>query len=479
MQRAGSLGQGGSEKGKSPLVWLPASQVWARAHPSSIRSSGMSDHQHCNNAEDEGVRHQVIAISSDSDDDSQATGGHWQEGHQELPHCPICEHHVLAPQLKALPADCAPFIALCHPPGSYVPVSAQPREAEPWLWAPAGLTDILDPKDKAVLDPCCHVFCQPCVHRWLQHKKLCPLCKVRELQGRDLGGQKGGAGGRSGNRMRPIKFLSGGGVFACSRAPAMSRRESPSASPQHPAGACRQLHAQHRERGQLQAAAPITLPAPPGEAHQPPAAPLVAQIPLPGTSDPAEVQQGPPGHWVSDDAPSMQLHARAWALKLNHCSPANGREVAASQQPRPYYWRVQRACNRHPPPTPEAPAALPSSSHGGGEPTPIQRAILWRRRVYAEVPPAAPLPSLLCCSRFSRKKGRRGPSQHWSSARESALCGSASSLAGLLGWAAPLLEACLLPFCILNGHRPDVGSSVALMLALGAATGRLVQEGGG
>ena len=44
---------------------------------------------------------------------------------------------------------------------------------------PAGLGDIVDVREKAVLLHCLHVFCVDCLNRWLPVKRLCPLCKVR------------------------------------------------------------------------------------------------------------------------------------------------------------------------------------------------------------------------------------------------------------------------------------------------------------
>lgn len=43
----------------------------------------------------------------------------------------------------------------------------------------AGLTEILQLEDKAVLNSCMHVFCVSCISRWAAKKRVCPLCKVR------------------------------------------------------------------------------------------------------------------------------------------------------------------------------------------------------------------------------------------------------------------------------------------------------------
>lgn len=43
----------------------------------------------------------------------------------------------------------------------------------------AGLGEIFDLRDKAVVISCMHVFCLACLSRWSSLKKSCPLCKVR------------------------------------------------------------------------------------------------------------------------------------------------------------------------------------------------------------------------------------------------------------------------------------------------------------
>lgn len=44
----------------------------------------------------------------------------------------------------------------------------------------AGLTDILEPQEKAVTG-CQHTFCRSCLGEWLRVRRFCPLCKVRGL----------------------------------------------------------------------------------------------------------------------------------------------------------------------------------------------------------------------------------------------------------------------------------------------------------
>ena len=46
---------------------------------------------------------------------------------------------------------------------------------------PAGLGEIFDLRDKAVVIACMHVFCLACLARWSALKKSCPLCKVTSL----------------------------------------------------------------------------------------------------------------------------------------------------------------------------------------------------------------------------------------------------------------------------------------------------------
>lgn len=43
----------------------------------------------------------------------------------------------------------------------------------------AGLNDILELREKCVVQPCMHVFCISCLTTWARQKKVCPLCKVR------------------------------------------------------------------------------------------------------------------------------------------------------------------------------------------------------------------------------------------------------------------------------------------------------------
>ena len=43
----------------------------------------------------------------------------------------------------------------------------------------AGLCEIFDAREKAVVIACMHVFCLACLARWSALKRSCPLCKVR------------------------------------------------------------------------------------------------------------------------------------------------------------------------------------------------------------------------------------------------------------------------------------------------------------
>jgi hypothetical protein len=63
-----------------------------------------------------------------------------------------------------------------HPSSPWPPLSSLlPRRLLP----PAGLTDIQDPRAKAVVSNCLHAFCLPCLSSWLAIKRSCPLCKRR------------------------------------------------------------------------------------------------------------------------------------------------------------------------------------------------------------------------------------------------------------------------------------------------------------
>ncbi|KAK9807017.1 hypothetical protein WJX72_010799 [[Myrmecia] bisecta] len=44
---------------------------------------------------------------------------------------------------------------------------------------PICLTEIFELRHKAVVVPCMHVFCLPCLKRWSEQKRVCPLCKGR------------------------------------------------------------------------------------------------------------------------------------------------------------------------------------------------------------------------------------------------------------------------------------------------------------
>jgi hypothetical protein len=46
------------------------------------------------------------------------------------------------------------------------------------LFVSAGLCDIQAVKDRALVAGCMHVFCLPCLQRWVTYKRFCPLCKV-------------------------------------------------------------------------------------------------------------------------------------------------------------------------------------------------------------------------------------------------------------------------------------------------------------
>lgn len=43
----------------------------------------------------------------------------------------------------------------------------------------AGLADLPDTQEHAVIDTCLHTFCLPCLSAWLDIKRSCPLCKRR------------------------------------------------------------------------------------------------------------------------------------------------------------------------------------------------------------------------------------------------------------------------------------------------------------
>jgi hypothetical protein len=49
---------------------------------------------------------------------------------------------------------------------------------QPLPWIAAGLGEIFDLRDKAVVIACMHVFCLACLARWSALKRSCPLCKV-------------------------------------------------------------------------------------------------------------------------------------------------------------------------------------------------------------------------------------------------------------------------------------------------------------
>lgn len=43
----------------------------------------------------------------------------------------------------------------------------------------AGLNDIENERERAVVLDCLHCFCVPCISRWAKLRRECPLCKVR------------------------------------------------------------------------------------------------------------------------------------------------------------------------------------------------------------------------------------------------------------------------------------------------------------
>mmetsp|Transcript_36476 Transcript_36476/g.103026 ORF Transcript_36476/g.103026 Transcript_36476/m.103026 type:complete len:627 (-) Transcript_36476:99-1979(-) len=272
-------------------VWLPASEVWAEVGaPETSRGGnppggvpGTRGKTGCPPATAATAAlcrtaahgHEVIVVSSDSSDDD-CDGKEPETGSRdELPHCPIC------------------------------------------------LTDILDPMAKAVVHPCLHVFCRPCVHRWLLQKKLCPLCKTRV-----------------------DSYL-----YAIKSERQFSEHHLP--------------------------------PSPPSETAR-----LQGTGWSGGSQWAARRSQGP-----------TSRSASVWSIRDRPGSrnrPEHGRPggPSSSREPRPYYWRVQRGCQR--PAGTQDPAA---NSAAGSTPRPstgapgavvpigpslVQRAMLWRRRIYAE-----------------------------------------------------------------------------------------------
>mgnify|MGYP001040300501 CR=1 FL=1 len=47
----------------------------------------------------------------------------------------------------------------------------------------AGLLDVVHLEEKAVLLPCMHAYHHDCISKWLDRKRLCPLCKARVTAG--------------------------------------------------------------------------------------------------------------------------------------------------------------------------------------------------------------------------------------------------------------------------------------------------------
>ena len=52
------------------------------------------------------------------------------------------------------------------------------QKSKEQVFACAGLADILNLQDKAVVSSCMHAYCLHCLQRWLDYKRSCPLCKV-------------------------------------------------------------------------------------------------------------------------------------------------------------------------------------------------------------------------------------------------------------------------------------------------------------
>lgn len=62
-------------------------------------------------------------------------------------------------------------------PPSAIPYDREALDARQVCYC-AGLGEIFDVRDKAVVITCMHVFCLACLSRWSALKRTCPLCKV-------------------------------------------------------------------------------------------------------------------------------------------------------------------------------------------------------------------------------------------------------------------------------------------------------------
>uniref|UniRef100_A0A061RNG7 RING-type E3 ubiquitin transferase n=1 Tax=Tetraselmis sp. GSL018 TaxID=582737 RepID=A0A061RNG7_9CHLO len=184
---------------------------------------------------------------------------------------------------------------------------------------PICLNDILDPKEKAVVTPCFHVFCRSCLQRWLQQKNLCPLCKGRV-------------------RTYIYKILDDN---------------------------------QFSEK--------VLPPSPPRSPRMDP-----------GNQWPHLSMRG---LWTSRSAhPTGPRSSRAPNHnRVDRERAGPSRAESSISQPRPYYWRVQRGCHRLGTRGDTTAAAGQAAAdpcalqHAPPQPpTPVQRALLFRRRVYAE-----------------------------------------------------------------------------------------------
>lgn len=142
-------------------VWLPNLQVWAamgsqpkqRGLPApSISGSKPVDAKLsaiCDTASPGGV---LQALTPDNTSETTVQAELSTAADDALPTCPIC---------KLLSGCCCLESLLTQ-----------------GLFTAAGLTEIRQLEDKAVLSSCMHVFCVVCISRWAAKKRVCPLCKV-------------------------------------------------------------------------------------------------------------------------------------------------------------------------------------------------------------------------------------------------------------------------------------------------------------